>query len=414
MGGVIDAFSLLAALGAATCVYRIATPIGAISLFRLATILGILISLIVIATAPGRLRRENRRFLPFLFGAAFGPAVDLVREGSSAHLLEVYAFFANLLCCWVCVVLISTRERLMKAMKWVALAAFAAIAITWYDLLAGALPLETLLRECGSDYAQELAFQGQDGEIRRLAGPFFDPNFLGAYLVLVVAICSALWESERRWLWRVTSFASIVTLLFTLSRTALLGLLVLGLARGSRRWWTVRRVAAFGAGATAALLLAAHLWEGFLERMLIQDLSRLDFWFRGLAAFAENPLIGGGASAVVDPESGYATAHIVYISLLGKYGLVGATLGLLFVLGPYVMARRLHSSDGQRRFVVSIIAPLLAMYFTYDFFMFLDFQYLLFGLAYASVLHGIDLSSARDEDPPCATRRGFALADARA
>jgi hypothetical protein len=81
---------------------------------------------------------------------------------------------------------------------------------------------------------------------------------------------------------------------------------------------------------------------------------------------------------------------MLYLSALGKYGVIGGGLLLWFVFAPLLVVLCIENVDPlSRQFVLAVMVPLAAMYLTYDFFLFLEFQFLLLAIVYAVVFRGI-------------------------
>lgn len=387
-------YFVLAAAGGAAYVYRFASPLGNVSLFRLAVLVGGL--LLIVRWARHGADGVALRVLPFFVAAIVGPAIDFAAlPADSAHRVELSGYFVNLAAAVVMFSAVASRAAALDAVRWFCYAAAVALAAGWYALVSGRIPGEELLRDFGSEYARELSYLNVGEGVVRLTGPFFDPNFFGAYLVMAVACCLLMWEVERRMRWLALAATFGISMLLTTSRTALLGLLVLIAVSGSGgvRGVAGRSIAVLGALATAAVV-AGLFWEGFFDRLLNMDLTRLEFIERGWLAFASDPLFGAGAQRLEDPETGYATAHTLYLSAWGKYGILGGTLLLYFAFAPLIAVFMNRNADPlSRRFVMSLLLPLAFMYLTYDFFLFLEFQFLIFGIVYAVAFRGLRLTS---------------------
>jgi O-antigen ligase len=113
----------------------------------------------------------------------------------------------------------------------------------------------------------------------------------------------------------------------------------------------------------------------------------LEFFARGLSAFARAPVVGSGTASLIDPASGLATAHSVYLSVLGKFGLIGGLAFAAFIFGPIIVSfSRRAAAVGDRLLAALCVLPLTAMYLAYDFFQFLEFQFVVYAIAYAAVL----------------------------
>lgn len=387
----------LAAAGGAAYVYRAALPIGNVSLFRVAILVGGL--LLLIRWAQHGVDWVAVKMLPLSAAGVFGPAMDFVRlPEESPHGIELIGYFVNLVGMSVMFSAVAGRAAAMDALKWFCYAVAASIVVAWYAWAMGAIPGEELIRNFGSAYGKELSYLNVDEGVVRLTGPFFDPNFFGAYLVMGIACSQILWAVERRRRWLVLALVCAVSLLLTTSRTALLGLIVLVIVTGEHGLRSsVGRGLALVAALAVAVPIAGAFWDGFYERLLNTDLARLEFLARGWAAFARDPLLGGGASGLEDPDSGLATAHMLYLSAFGRYGLIGGGLLLFFIFAPLFAVLTYRNVDPlSRRLVVGVLLPLAAMYLTYDFYLFLEFQFLLFGIVYAVAFRGIRLGPPKD------------------
>ena len=384
----------IAAAGGAAYVYRFATPFGNVSLFRIAILVGALLWLL--RWIRFGVDRVALRVLP-LFGAAlFGPGLDFLQlSEDSPHRIGVIAYCVNLAGMAVMFSAIASRAALLEALRWFCYAAAASIVVAWYAWATGEIPGEELVRMFGSDYGRELAYLNVNEGTVRLTGPFFDPNFFGAYLVMTMSICQALWSVERKRRWLILAAACAVSLLATTSRTALLGLVVLVALGGEQSMRDVgKRLLTFVAATIVLVPIVGEFWDGFYDRLLNTDLtSRLEFLERGWHAFLQAPMLGAGSSILEDPETGYATAHTLYLSALANYGLIGGSLLLFFVFAPLAVVMQRRADRSSRRFVFAILLPLAAMYLTYDFFLVLEFQFLLFAMVYAIAFRGISIAT---------------------
>lgn len=398
----------LAAAGGAAYVYRFASPAGNVSLFRLTILVGAVLA--IVRWSRHGVDEVALRVLPFFAAAVAGPALDFGGlPEDSVHRVELSGYFVNVLAALVMFSSVASRAAALDAVRWFCYAAAASLVAAWYALLTGEIPGEELLRNFGSEYARELPYLNVGDGVVRLTGPFFDPNFFGAYLVMAVGCCLMMRELDGRARWLVLAAACAVSMLLTTSRTALLGLLVLTAVSGSGGIrGVVGRSLALLMGLAAAASVAGLFWEGFYDRLLNTDLTRLEFIERGWSAFANAPLLGTGAQHLEDPETGYATAHMLYLSAFGKYGMIGGTLLLCYIFAPLVAVFTVRGVDPlSRRLVVSVLLPLAFMYLTYDFFLFLEFQFLLFGIVYAVAFRGLRLGSgdAKAADATTAARR---------
>ncbi len=114
--------------------------------------------------------------------------------------------------------------------------------------------------------------------------------------------------------------------------------------------------------------------------------DRVAFAERGLTAFFRAPVFGSGTLALIDPGSGFSTAHDVYLTILGKFGIIGAIAYGAFIFFPVLISGNEARTIGDRTLAALCVLPLAAMYLSYDFFQFLEFQYVIYSIAYAAIL----------------------------
>ncbi|MGE3471842.1 MAG: O-antigen ligase family protein [Vicinamibacterales bacterium] len=388
--------------------------------------------------ARGR-RRLERRHWPFVaIAAAIGlictadflrlPQYPILRRDLANHL-------ANLVFAGLVLVYIDTREKVAALLRAFVASSVVTTAVTLYSGYTGAIPFEAWIRRAGSEMGRTLTYLNDDSVFARATSTFFDPNFYGIYSMLVVASIVYLWRCDRPSRWLGALFAvNLVCLTLTLSRTAVIGVLAVFaltflLSRESRRF------AVASAVATVALLYASTAFQSYdaYERLTaqaqaawsavtsrppgdaaagrpgarprrardragqgVQDRvasarsleTRLEFIGRGLAVFRAHPVFGGGSAPLTTAEVPWATAHLTYLTLLARYGIVGAAVYAAFLLTPLVLAWRPGGARAPRMLVTLAVVPLLVVYLSYDVFMFFEIQYLFFGLAYAAALGG--------------------------
>ena len=229
-----------------------------------------------------------------------------------------------------------------------------------------------------------------------------DPNFFGIYLLTVIVY--SLWVyhfRSRSKFYLMVSVASLVVLPLTISRTAMVGLVVFFTLYIA--WLAKKTRVLVLLGATFVLLLGILslfiFHEDFLDRVLNSEsaFERLHFILRGFEAFAAHPLFGSGPASIVDETTGIATAHLMYLSILAKFGLVGAILYSVFIFYPLwkiVKYERFYLRE-YRFLVVGLYLPLFFMYFLYDFLYFLEFQYLIFSIGYSIILSSFAKKSSK-------------------
>jgi putative inorganic carbon (HCO3(-)) transporter len=227
--------------------------------------------------------------------------------------------------------------------------------------------------------ALSLGFYGLKGGIwifrsgggERVYGPdmsfFADNNTLGLALCMILPMLLYLSREEpRRWLKRtlqIMFFFTIIAILFTYSRGAFLGLLIILGAMIWRSPWRVR----FGMALLIGALIAVPLLpEGLSDR--IQSIGeqsseetrdhsvqgRFEAWRTAWNLAADHPFTGGGFRALWNPgiwirysglelEGPRGTdAHSLYFEVIGEHGFVGFGLYLFVLASTLVTLRRIR------------------------------------------------------------------------
>jgi O-antigen ligase len=297
-------------------------------------------------------------------------------------------------------------------------------AITLASWALGALPFEGFLRTHGGPATRNLGFLGYDIYFNRATSAFYDPNFYGIYSALVVLVALGLWLTvdKQRWLLWLAAM-NVLFLGASLSRTgaaALLGTLVL-IALVPWRIPRPRRrlVAAIAAGACVCVFAASAVQSRAYRARLIAwwtsdpkavsdhdaataetralfttppDSERLtggaslaDRFRRinhGWQVFRSAPWLGRGAAALLHPDfPPHASAHVVYLTLLARYGIVGTLVYAAFALTPLaaLAGRRGPPADA----ILLTAATCLALVFwSYDVFLAFELVYLFVGVAW--------------------------------
>lgn len=303
----------------------------------------------------------------------------------------IIAHIFNILTLLSIAAFIDNEKKFNLAIRAYVLSSGAALVIAYYAFFMGDIPFASVLREYGSDIARSLQYLNVNGNVVRLTGPFFDPNFYGIYLLSVIVFSGWLYiYVERNKIYLVLIGVSGLSLILTGSRTALMGLgvayvlyIALEAERKRAHWWGLLITMLVGAIAFTAKASTGH-WS---DTASIVD--RFRFYQPAWNAFQENIFFGGGSLALLDKESGVSTAHMVYLTLLGKYGLVGTIFYLVLIFCPvaYVHFRRKFVQRNYRNLVLFLYAPLGVMYLSYDFMAYLEFQYFIFAIGYVIVMY---------------------------
>jgi probable O-glycosylation ligase (exosortase A-associated) len=224
-----------------------------------------------------------------------------------------------------------------------------------------------------------LGFYGLKGGIwvlrsgggERVYGPdmsfFADNNTLGLALCMILPMLLYLSREEPR-LWlkrtmRVMFFFTIIAILFTYSRGAFLGLLIILGAMIWRSPWRAR----FGMGLLVGALIAVPLLpEGLWDRIQsigeqkseeTRDQSvqgRFQAWHTAWNIALDRPFVGAGFRALWNPDiwSRYSglylevprgtDAHSLYFEVLEEHGFVGFGLYFLVLASTLLSLRRIR------------------------------------------------------------------------
>jgi putative inorganic carbon (HCO3(-)) transporter len=211
---------------------------------------------------------------------------------------------------------------------------------------------------------------GEGGaEGQRVFGPdmsfFADANGIGPALCMVLPILLYLSrEEERPWLKRIFQIAfglSIISVIFTFSRGAFLGLAVVFLVLVWRSPWRMRfATAVLVVGLLAAPLAPERLWERLgsitkQESAETRDMStvgRLQSFETAWNIAVSRPFTGAGFKALWNEDiwavyfgpSYYKAfdAHSVYFEVLSEHGLLGFGLYIGALISALVSLRTLR------------------------------------------------------------------------
>jgi probable O-glycosylation ligase (exosortase A-associated) len=194
---------------------------------------------------------------------------------------------------------------------------------------------------------------------------FADNNTLGLALCVILPILLYLSREEERpwlkWFLRMTFSLSIISIIFTYSRGAFLGLLVILSALIWRSPWRLRFAGAILLVALVGAPLAPdRLWNrlgsiGEQESAETRDRSaaaRLESWQTAWSIALTHPLMGAGFRALFNADlwlrhygPGYmatSDAHSIYFELLEEHGFLGFGLYFAAVTSALLTLRRVR------------------------------------------------------------------------
>ena len=190
----------------------------------------------------------------------------------------------------------------------------------------------------------------------RALGPFGNPNYMGAFAALAIALALGLMTIAKSRPWRAVLVGIIVVvgvaLALSQSRGAIVaafvGVAVVGLAKSR-----ALAVAIVSAGVAAAFVLYPAFVQWRLENesvtryatLVESDNVRIDGLLAGVQLFLSAPLLGIGfghyiqlstdVPGVLDPIN----AHNWYLAVLAEQGLVGVALWIALALAVVVRLR---------------------------------------------------------------------------
>lgn len=386
-------------------VYRLPFPGFTLSPFRV--LFPVLAVMAIVEFGSGRFRINHRfTLLSWILAGIFVINLfDYFRLNDSNRLgVNIANHLTHMAIVPLVVMICSSRESAFAIAVGMISASVMCLAIDAYWLVTGRLPLADFVAfaQGGSMSLADVnvSFAG----VPRLASAFFDPSFYGLFIVLSLVMLLFLGERIGSPLFRwALFFLSSVALLLTMSRTSYVGLIVLlsiavVLLRQVRR--PLLRLGLVSVAAAAVYIVAGdhETMTALIARIAeLGDMgSRAPYHIAGVEAWQRAPLIGMGSDGLLELQQKYwftmnSSAHMVYLTWLAKYGLVGFLCYLAFLVLPLIHVVRHWSSLEQKgRFLIlGTMLPLMVMYIAYDYFEALEFQYIMFGLVYSVFVHNL-------------------------
>jgi O-antigen ligase len=274
------------------------------------------------------------------------------------------------------------------------------------------------------------------GEGGRVAGPFGGPNGTAALVVVILPAYVAFAQASRGvWplLWICAALVSVTMLLMTVSRGAMVAILIAYplAAYNLRRYVSARQVLyCVGGlvilGAIGFALIGSHFVTLFLERVVTESgasdvgalsSGRSDIWLRAIEKMMAYPvtLITGFGWNVYDTMGFFFATHNYYLQLWFELGLVGLVSFLLLAWRTLATVRAsVDRAPTQAR------GPLMAFVFGFGAFLISLFfggagaqwpyVWVLAGASLRMAICALDLSASRERD--MARGPGRALAGA--
>lgn len=252
---------------------------------------------------------------------------------------------------------------------------------------------------------------------------FGDNNELGLALSMMLPLFIYLSREEPRpWLkriLRVTFGFSIITILFTYSRGAFLGLLAIGALLIWRSPWRTTALATALALTLVITPLLPDKWWGRMDTITIENpdasiQGRLEAWTTAFNLALDRPLTGGGFRALWNNYTwdryfgpGYLKArdaHSIYFEVMSEHGFAGLILYLLIIGVTLISLQRIrlrwrrHPEHGYLANYAEMTQLSLAPYLVTGAFLSLAyFDLYLHLLATSAVLQALSTRAARAE-----------------
>jgi O-antigen ligase len=442
------------ALAASLVLYVYRFAIGGMNLSAFRAVFLAWVAWLAVDVLRRRVRFE-RRLWPFAIVVAALVAVNavdfLTLGGYPALRRDIANHLVNVGLTGLVLVYVDTEAKLHALLRAFVLSSLVTTAVTIYAGVFDHLPFERMIRSLGSALGQTLAYVSDDAEFQRATSSFFDPNFYGIYSLLVVVAIVYLWLFDRPARWLALLFAANLTCLtLTLSRTAVVGVFA-AMAVAFLLQRRVRIFAVVTVAATVGLLYASTIYQShsqydrwvkeakaFVTRWAQPDqpapplpkptaaprrpwgnsvssdniqervantrslATRISYIKRGLGVFLSSPIWGRGSASLLAADVKWSSAHVSYLTLLARYGILGALAYLAFLLVPIAVVWR-RPRPAAHRFIVTVpIAALMVVYLSYDVLLFFEVQYLLFGVAWATAFNLPGSGSTREPAPAAA------------
>lgn len=384
-------------------VYRIPAFDFNVSFFRILYVLWLILLAKDITFGRIRWRTAYSLYVAMFLSLFLLNSFDLLRMSNVARYgRDIIGHLLNLSLVGLVVLYFDTEQKIERLIRVFSICSLAALAIAIFSIIAGSIPFEDALRADRTQFVVEDRYTIYSHGLLRLSSSFYDPNFYGLYLCFVVIFCLYLiYFNQAGRLYKAILVSAIITLVLTASRTSFAGLAIILLVTilKIRRSWPLIglfTIAAF-AGLSMLLLFGSDLGFDSNITARITDpeslLDRFNYIWHGLDAFDGNFIFGSGTESLVSDDNANASAHLVYLSWLAKYGIVGFVCYAFFLFYPLVyvcaVGRRLQA---KYRYLITATYPtLIVMYMAYDYFAILEFQYLVFGLVYSLILNRIGL-----------------------
>ena len=316
----------------------------------------------------------------FVIGLPNGALTPLIMRRFAELLLSLLMVF-------VLVALIKDFERLKRAtcIFFVVGAIGALIGLVLYALPDDlAIRLLSALRPFGYPTGPDVLRYIRDDPalMQRATGLWIDPNAYGGYLLICGAFLLPQLFTSKPVLPRLAVFAALglvgLALVFTISRGAMLGLLIVGTLLGILRYRRLLVLIAVTVVLILVLPQTRELVKHFAEGFAVQDLAsqmRLGEYKDAFRLIARYPLLGVGFADTpdVDLYIGVSNMYLLIAQQMGLIGLVAFSTIVAALFGGAMRARQAIWADEQRSAIwlgayAAILGALISGIFDHYFF----------------------------------------------
>jgi len=219
----------------------------------------------------------------------------------------------------------------------------AAIGVTY--TIEGILAIETGYRK--DEFIISEDDENPGGGLRHIErirglGVLNDPNDLGQFMLVDIALLGACWRPRKfvsnTFLVTVPSAIQFAGIVFTHSRGTILGCLVLFLLLFQKRMGKFGLVIGVGTGVLGVLAMTVLTGRG-ISMQEGSAAGRLDAWYVGMQMFKNSPVFGVGYQQFT--EHNPLTAHNSYMLCIAELGMPGLFLWLSIIISSMLRLQSL-------------------------------------------------------------------------
>jgi len=217
---------------------------------------------------------------------------------------------------------------------------------------------------------RNLSYLGWDPHFYRLFSTFFDPNFVGLFIVLTLLLGVQLSKTKHAvWLWTAQGI-NLLALYLTYSRSSYLGFIVAVavIIIGRRKYFMFALLSLF------VLLLVVIPKPGgntLLLTRMDSTQARIGNWLESVALIRQSPVIGNGFNTIryvrnnhlsssdqpiSKSGAGLDSSILFILATTGAVGLLVYVWMVFSLIRPYFVSKKLASA---RVFIVSVITAML-------------------------------------------------------